>query len=96
MDSRHDFTLEKVFWGYFGALDQKANSALPHADPRFALPPGAGRGFGARRYTGDPGSPVPPAVRATGGAPGGNEGTLGAARRAALRRRVLKATVILS
>ena len=28
MDSRHDFTLEKVFWGYFGALDQKANSAL--------------------------------------------------------------------
>ena len=29
MDSRHDFTLEKVFWGYFGALDQKANSALP-------------------------------------------------------------------
>ena len=32
MDSRHDFTLEKVFWGYFGALDQKANSALtPHA-----------------------------------------------------------------
>ena len=28
MDSRLDFTLEKVFWGYFGALDQKANSAL--------------------------------------------------------------------
>ena len=31
MDSRHDFTLEKVFWGYFGALDQKANSALADA-----------------------------------------------------------------
>ena len=33
-----------------------------HADPRFALPPGAGRGFEPRRYTGDPGSPVPPAL----------------------------------
>ena len=32
MDSRHDFTLEKVFWGYFGALDQKANSALKTAE----------------------------------------------------------------
>ena len=36
MDSRHDFTLEKVFWGYFGALDQKANSALVPVAPQSA------------------------------------------------------------
>ena len=47
MDSRHDFTLEKVFWGYFGALDQKANSALTPAGRRPAL---KFRGLIPRRY----------------------------------------------
>ena len=43
MDSRHDFTLEKVFWGYFGALDQKANSALTNANEMWGIEAAVGR-----------------------------------------------------